>query len=107
MGLLTGKLRFELLLVLIEHPAPLSDELTKLWTLPPEAELLTDSILDMADEQDSLSALMIGNLFLGIFRPNNGALGFGLDMALDLTSSWLGFKILRRCGVLSVLLESS
>ena len=59
-GQLCGMDRFEILeLLLMEHPAPLSDELTKLWTLPPSesCELLTDSMLDMADEHDSLSPL--------------------------------------------------
>ena len=49
--------RLELELLLMEHPAPLSEELTRLCTLPPELELRTDSMLDMADEQDSLSPL--------------------------------------------------
>ena len=109
-----GKLKLELLLVLIEHPAPLSDELTKLWTLPPEFELLTDSMLDIAEEQDSLSALKFnGNLlFECIFRPNRGALGLGLDMfglvcLFRITWSLDSERILRLCGVLSVLLESS
>lgn len=113
-GLLeAGKLKLELLLVLIEHPAPLSDELTKLWTLPPELELLTDSMLDMAEEQDSLSALKFnGNLLLEcIFRPRRGALGLGLDMdnclGLFRITSLDSERILRLCGVLSVLLESS
>ena len=69
-------------------PAPLSDELIKLWTLlPAELELRTDSKLDMAEEQDSLSPLLKlrKNLFgfavadppPCIFRPSKGALGRG------------------------------
>lgn len=46
-------------------PAPLSDELTKLATLP--SELLTDSKLDIAEEQDSLSPLMLRMNLLGGF----------------------------------------
>ena len=98
----------------MEHPAPLSDELTKLCTLPPESlELLTDSMLDMAEEQDSLSALKFnGNLLFPprILRPKRGALGLGLDDMLALlldTSLDTSVRILRLCGVLSVLLESS
>ena len=68
-------------------PAPLSDELIKLCTLlPAELELRTDSKLDMAEEQDSLSPLLKlrKNLFgfavadpPCIFRPSKGALGRG------------------------------
>ena len=44
-------------------------------------------MLDMAEEQDSLSVLIIGNLLLPllrILRPKSGALGLGLDMLVCL-----------------------
>ena len=52
-------------------------------------------MLDMAEEQDSLSVLIIGNLLLPllrILRPKSGALGLGLDMlvCLALTDNSLG-----------------
>ncbi len=57
-----GMERSELLCELMEHPAPDSDELTRLWTLS-ELELLTDSMELMADEQDSLSPLKLWKNF--------------------------------------------